>query len=287
MQQETHEDEETKRLVEEEIGVRTLPDERIDEILESIRDMEVELAEDPLTRGPRFLIRQIARTRNYMSEVQKYREELQNTMTRLRRKLNNLSSEYEVRYNAIRIKDPDIQDFGASRDRDAACEYKLQDLKVKIDNVESEISELQSVMEAVNNRFEQLKQTGWDIRKQRDLIGDELEIMGVEWSEAPIDDITEDMSHEDIETTEEGLKRDTQLDIKREKDSPEESSGEENGGSDVTTDDLLEGVDTGQDHDKMEGPDLDSPGGDSEDSIQGSEGDDISAALEDIDVDAL
>lgn len=262
--------EETRKLIEEKIGVRTMPEERVDEILASIEGMEVELAEDPIRRGPRFLIKQIARVRNYMSEVQNYREELQNHITRLKRRLNDLTSEYDLRFNAIRIKNEDIQNFGASKDRDAACEYLLQDLKVDIDTLRSEISELESVLEAVNHRFENLKQTGWDIRKQRELIEDELKLTNSEWNETQ--DLEEEISEEDVQLSEDDVSDSVEADADR-------AATPEN---DVSMDDLVEGVDMTDDSDMMKGPDLGTSPNEDESSL---DEDEISEILEDQDFD--
>lgn len=168
--------------------------ERVDEILDRISEMELKLDYDPILKGPKFLTEQTAVLRNYMNEAQRYQEEVNRKKVKLRRRLRGLESEYDIRYDDLMVSDPEVQDFGNQSQRESMVRYKLREIREEIDSLKRQVSDLEAVEEAIDNKYSHLRETGWDLSRQQKLIRDELKAGG-HWGDErearPRDDVSE------------------------------------------------------------------------------------------------
>ena len=153
-----------------------MDDKRIEEIFEYISDANIELDPDPIRRGPKYLNSMVAKTRNLTNEVQKFERESSKVKMRLERKLYKLEAEYELRYNDLLANDPTVRSKTSVRDREAAANSYLSQLRQDIAELNIQITDMGHVQTVIKSKLKELKSVNSDIRLQMKLIEDEISL---------------------------------------------------------------------------------------------------------------
>lgn len=164
-------------------------EETIDKIFDRCEEIEISLNEDPIQMGPKYLNNMVAITRNYMNEVQKYEREIIREKCSLERVLNKKQTEYDMRSNDLLSNNEEVRSQKSVKDRQAKIATILSDLKDEIKTLESQLTDLGHAESFVESKIRELRDVNRDIRLQKRLIEDEIEV-GAHWG----DDNTKDFS---------------------------------------------------------------------------------------------
>lgn len=157
-------------------------DERINEIFSFIEKANIDLDYDPITRGPKFLNKQIATCRNLTNEVQKYERETATARLFLERTLNKLEASFQVQYDHALVNNPEIIKLPSSKDRDAAVNNLLSSLRAEIQESQSILTDIKHVEVVVQSKLKELKDINRDLRLQIKLVADEI-MIGNSWGD--------------------------------------------------------------------------------------------------------
>lgn len=153
-----------------------MDDSRMDEIFEFIDNANVDLDEDPIRKGPKYLNNMVAKCRNLMNEVQKFERETAREELLMERQLNKLESEYEMRYNDLMSNNPDVIRQPSAKDREAKVNDILKDLRSDIQVVKMMLTDLGHVETVIQSKMRELKDVNRDLRLQIRLVEDEIQI---------------------------------------------------------------------------------------------------------------
>lgn len=159
-----------------------MDDRRIQEVFAFIEDANVDLAYDPILKGPKFLNQMVAKCRNLTNHVQRFEREVAQELLMYERNLNNLEAEYEIKYNDLMANNPEVARQPSAKDREARVNDMLKDLRQDIQSSKARIVDMGHVGTVVKSKLRELKDINRDIRLQIKLIEDEIQI-GNAWGD--------------------------------------------------------------------------------------------------------
>lgn len=228
-----------------------MDDSRMDEIFEFIDTADVDLEEDPIRKGPKYLNNMVARCRNLTNEIQKYERETAREQLVMERQLNTLESEYEMRFNDLMSNDEDVIRQPSAKDREAKVNDILKDLRSEIKEVKMMLTDVGHVETVIQSKMRELKDVNRDLRLQIRLVEDEIQI-GNFWGDEA--DTSKRIENKDIDLDESDMVPSEQ----REDDEVSPEDYEELFGSEDSDDDYdgaLEAIDADTDTSNGEGAD--------------------------------
>lgn len=178
---------------------------RINEILKVVEEKSVNLDEDPISKGPKWLNAKVAKCRNLTTKIQAYEREVERSIMVFERKLNKLEAEYEMKLNDKLANDNSVKQLTSSKDRQAKAEDLLRDLKQEILEVETDMTDFKHVRSVIKSKVRELREVTSNIRLQRDLIKQELKLGADQGDNFGTDDpdLHIDHSEMDVEAEEE------------------------------------------------------------------------------------
>jgi hypothetical protein len=170
-------------------------EERVDFIFQRLSEMDIDLAYDPISRGPKFLNGQVARCRNFTNEVQAFAREAHIYVRNTERELRQVQAEYELKFNDLMTNDPDVRAMRGTvsqADRAALVNNKLQEDVTTAHQLEVRLTDAKHVMTVIESKLRELRDISRDIRLQKQLIQAEIET-GAMWGN-DLDDSQTDAS---------------------------------------------------------------------------------------------
>lgn len=153
-----------------------IPEERINVIFDRIGEMNIELDDDPIERGPKFLNNMVALCRNYTNEVQKFARECQMHIRQLEHELRVTKADYELQFNDLMAYDPEICALRthSKADREAVANTRLKEEQETINSLELALNDLGHVNTVITSKIHELRDVNRDIRLQMQLIQAEI-----------------------------------------------------------------------------------------------------------------
>ena len=134
-----------------------MKEERIDEIFNFIEESNIDLDEDPIRKGPKYLNKMVAETRNLSNHIQKYEREVAKEKLSFERALNKKEAEFELQKNDLMSNDPSVMNKSSVKDREAAVHNMLKDLVEEIQNIKNNLTDLGHVETVINSKIRELK----------------------------------------------------------------------------------------------------------------------------------
>jgi hypothetical protein len=145
-------------------------------IFSFITDNSIELSEDPLRMGPKYLNGKVAECRNLTTRLQEYERVVIQYRLIEDRTLNNLESTYEMTYNDMLANDPRVLKKTSAKDREATVKSILQDQITEIEQCKSRLTDLGHVQSIIKSKLVEFQHTNRDIRLQMQIIQDEIKL---------------------------------------------------------------------------------------------------------------
>lgn len=152
----------------------------IDEIYSHLKEMGVDLDENPLELGPKRLQGKVAASRNMLTLVQRLMNDLSHKLHVVRRELRSFKSEIELKTAHLMSTDPEVKTCKSVKDREAMAQMKLNSLYISKIKKENDEFELDSVLTSVKSKEKDLKDTLARLRDQIKLCQDEISL-GDSW----------------------------------------------------------------------------------------------------------
>ena len=156
----------------------------LDDIYEVVEDMNVPLDDDPIKYGPRRLIRKVAKTRYYLTRMEKMFLSVSKLLSQYKRRLNTSSLHLDLERKRLIATDASVRKGASLRDREALADQQLLDYVRNVANYELVVSELESVLSVLKTKRTDLKDTQGRIRDQTKLCEQVLGLDGVTWGSA-------------------------------------------------------------------------------------------------------
>lgn len=149
-------------------------------IFDALEKMDVQLDADPILYGPKRLNAKVALCRQHLSRCQQIYLQVSNDLHHLNRALRQAKVEFDLQMQDLFANDPDVRSGKNVRDREAIATMKLRAEREAIQQIESSVQDLESVMTVVKGRREDLKDVQGRIRDQVKLCQEELNL-GSKW----------------------------------------------------------------------------------------------------------
>lgn len=159
-----------------------MKEQRIQEIFEHLEEINIDLAYDPIQKGPKFLNGMVAKCRNTANKVQKYEREVARAMLTYERQLSVTEAGYELQYNDLMTNDPEVANQPSAKDREAMVNNKLRDMIQEIQELKARITDMKHVRTVVQSKLNELRDINRDLRLQIKLVEDEIQI-GNAWGD--------------------------------------------------------------------------------------------------------
>lgn len=149
---------------------------RVDAIYEEIGKYSVDLAADAWSLGPRHVHELISMTRGYLNAVSYIMQEILQERQGLDRAKHAAEASFRIESDRLLAEDDRVRRLPNIEDRKATVSLIQRDLLAEIQNLEAQLLDLSYVDRAVRHRFNELKSTMTDIRAQRALIRDAIDV---------------------------------------------------------------------------------------------------------------
>lgn len=155
---------------------------RITDIFDRISELNIELDDDPIARGPKFLNNMVALCRNYTNEVQNFSRECHMHIRDVEHKLRIAKTDYELQFNDLMANDPEVRALRShsKADREAVANTRLSALQEEINSLELSLSDLGHVNTVITSKLHEFRDVNRDIRLQMQIIQAEIKI-GAMW----------------------------------------------------------------------------------------------------------
>jgi len=147
---------------------------RIKAIYTELEQYEIKLDPDPVSRGPRYLQGLIATCRNHLNMVSRVLLEVHQEKQHLARDIRAREVAFQVSFDVLLANDERIRRLPNIEDRKSTAKVFLRDEIQGIENLKSEIQDLEFVEKAVRHRHRELSATMGEIKLQKSLIATEI-----------------------------------------------------------------------------------------------------------------
>jgi hypothetical protein len=135
--------------------------------------MLVELAPDPVSKGPGYLQELISRTRGYLNRTSVFTQEAHQDHQFLERDLHAKKTVFQINSDELLANDRRVTQLPNIDDRKAFINVLLKDERQEISSLEQAIREIGFVEKAIKHRHKELDNTISAIRMQKSLIDSE------------------------------------------------------------------------------------------------------------------
>jgi hypothetical protein len=157
----------------------------VDQVYEQLRDMGIDLDEDPLSHGPKRIQQKIAQVRNMMTVVQRYYQVIAQKDHILKRALNASEALLKIGTMELFAHDPEVKQCRSVKDREALAHTKLsKEVREKI-RYSAAVFETETLLQALKVKERDLKDTATQLGRQMRLCQDEIGL-GRRWGKDEI-----------------------------------------------------------------------------------------------------
>lgn len=146
----------------------------IDNVYKELAKMQVPLDQNPLEYSPSRLSKKIAETRAFKSICEKFFNDFFYIQNSLNRGLRCKKTEYKLQRTNLLATDATVKAGKSVSERDALVDLQLKDLVAEIEEVESEIAELENILIVIKAKRSDLTDTQNRIKDQIKLCHDEI-----------------------------------------------------------------------------------------------------------------
>jgi hypothetical protein len=147
---------------------------RVKVIYDGIEKLVIELDPDPVSRGMRYLLDLISKTRGYLNEASFYMHEVLKERHDLELLLQAEEDAYQLRSSELLATDQSVKDLANIEDRTAMITVKLKPDFKKIQGLKKDIKNVSHVEKVVRHRAKELESTMSAIRLQKSLIESDI-----------------------------------------------------------------------------------------------------------------
>lgn len=159
--------------------------ERVNRIYTEISQYEIQLAPDPKSMGPLYMLGVISTCRNYLNNVSRLLLETHQCRQTIQRSLTGCKTLYDVESNELLANDERVKRCPSIDDRKATVTVLLRDRYRQIQDLQAELETVDLVEKAIKLRHRELKDTMSAINAQRALMRDDIDTKSLYGDERP------------------------------------------------------------------------------------------------------
>ncbi len=127
--------------------------------------------------NPGNINQKIGECHGYIEEVEHFSIRVSKEISVKQQALNNVTAEYESKKDMILIKE-EIKNLPSFKDREAAANMILRDVRVKVTEYENEVVDLNNLLKAITLKIRNLNRANNDIKMQLRLFEAQTKITG-------------------------------------------------------------------------------------------------------------
>jgi len=154
--------------------------ERIGRTYAELKDMEVKLDPNPIEYGPKRFNNRIARVRALLNRVDQIFLQISEDLHYFQRDINARRTLYELEKRELLVNDPRCRVGRSQQEREALADVQLRDQIEKIQNLEAQAHDLETLMISVKSKRTDLKNVQGRMKDQMKLIEHDIG-MGARW----------------------------------------------------------------------------------------------------------
>jgi hypothetical protein len=159
--------------------------ERVNRIYNELSQYEIQLAPDPKSMGPLYMLGVIATCRNYLNNVSRLLLETHQCRQTVQRSLTGCKTLYDIESNELLANDERVKRCPSIEDRKATVTVLLRDRYRQIQDLKAELETVDLVEKAIKLRHRELKDTMSAINAQRALMRDDIDTKSLYGDERP------------------------------------------------------------------------------------------------------
>ncbi len=154
--------------------------EALDRILEEVAGYQVDLATDPTLPelGSRYILEKLAECRNYTNRTVHYIQLLKRQERDLRMEMKFAEADLSFKIKEKLADDGQVRKQPSIEDRLALATVLLRDEQQALESAKSALLETEETVKLIKSRLDNLKQTSFDIKLQRQVVKDDKEAWG-------------------------------------------------------------------------------------------------------------
>jgi hypothetical protein len=162
------------------VSLPTIDDKYTDAIFNALMGMDVPLDDDPIVFGPKRQNAKVAQCRKYLDQCQRIFQQVSRDMHILSRHLRAIKADFDLRMQDMLANDAETRGGRSLKDREAIATMKLREYREEIEETETSIKDLESVMIVVKSKREDLRDIQGRLKDQLKLVQEELNL-GARW----------------------------------------------------------------------------------------------------------
>ncbi len=162
------------------MSLPTIDDKYTDAIFNALMGMDVPLDDDPIVFGPKRQNAKVAQCRKYLDQCQRIFQQVSRDMHILSRHLRAIKADFDLRMQDMLANDAETRGGRSLKDREAIATMKLREYREEIEDTETSIKDLESVMIVIKSKREDLRDIQGRLKDQLKLVQEELNL-GARW----------------------------------------------------------------------------------------------------------
>lgn len=154
--------------------VAYISEEEIDRIFKEVQSFSINLSSDPSVLGPEYLQELTVKIRTNVNRVTFHLNEMTHRNLTILRALNALKALHKAQSNELLTTNESVRKQKSIKDREAVINVLLHDLTSRIDSLEQQKVEVDTVLVMLRHVHKELKDSATDLRNQVKIIEVEL-----------------------------------------------------------------------------------------------------------------
>jgi hypothetical protein len=143
------------------------------------RMFDISLKVDPNhIPSPRMINENIGRCHIFMEEISKTYIQITQAISHTQRRLNNKTTDYEIKLDSLLATDEEILALPSSRDREARARTLLKNEILEIKDIQFEVNDLERLLKIVLLRQKDMTRANSDAKAQSKLLDSEIKLNG-------------------------------------------------------------------------------------------------------------
>ncbi|NBV29161.1 hypothetical protein EBS02_09140, partial [bacterium] len=151
-------------------------DEQLNEIMETTMATMVEMPEDSISYGPRFIEEKVFEAQTKFRELETKRSLLRDALTRVKRAENASKLMFKVKKQEIMSNDLYAQQLSANNQKESYAQSKLEEEIKDLTILRDMVLAHEAALDIVENRIKFLKDVRSDIRTQWDIMNSRIKL---------------------------------------------------------------------------------------------------------------
>lgn len=154
-----------------------MSDEQTDSMLEEVASYDVELVSDPTSPelGSRYLSEVLAKCRNYTNRVLYYLQLVKRQEKFLRAEVKIAELDFDFKFQEKLADDAVVRQQPSISDRKAVATVLLKDEVTELNELRMRLLDTEETAKLLKARLDNLRQTNYDIKLQRQIVRDDQE----------------------------------------------------------------------------------------------------------------